>query len=251
MQKCMSLEILGCPKRHAFPPDSRFKTPFPSTSWKQLNVLAKNYNLFIHFPFPVSPPVFFFPMFPNFHWLQLLGYSCQLEFCFLSGQPWHLLWWPFRFQISPIHLSKSGQLGMGMWSFNNRLLQHVGFIGFLVATGDWNQCFFFKQMIFRWGPVKDERKGVENTCVELDGRWRISPKSLGKGCTKALTERRSEGTIKSFNEAKADRIQGWDCSVLLRTSDDIQPFPTLSRDVPLYPHPTAVTKIIAFVVQDP
>jgi len=39
--------------------------------------------------------------------------------------------------------------------------------------------------------------------------------------------------------------------VLLRTSDDIQPFPTVSRDVPLYPHPTTVTKIIAFVVQDP
>ena len=48
---------------------------------------------------------------------------------------------------------------------------------------------FFKQIIFRWDPAKDERKGVENTfvhflclCVELDGRWGISPKSLGQGC---------------------------------------------------------------------
>ena len=47
------------------------------------------------------------------------------------------------------------------------------------------EFFFLKEIILRWDPVKDEGKGVENTfvhfliCVELDGRWGISPKSLG------------------------------------------------------------------------
>ena len=64
--------------------------------------------------------------------------------------------------------------------------------------------------------------------------------------TKALTERRSEGTIKSFNEQKADRIPGWDiCSL-----EDSRWYSTVSNNMEkIYPHPTTATKII--FVQDP
>ena len=168
------------PKRHAFPSHSRFKTPFPSTSWKKSNCQKLSFFPFI-FPFSSIPPVFFFPILSEVPLVtatrrpalapSVVTFSVpDLTYPPIKvGYPWGWDGWDVKFQpIAPTCRD--------LWVF------------WWVRVVETKEIFF-KQIIFRWDPAKDERKGVENTfvhflclCVELDGRWGISPKSLGQGC---------------------------------------------------------------------